>query len=95
MVVMHIVSISVAKAKLNELVDDAMSTHEHVTITKNGTRAAVLLSADEWESIQETLFWSAQRGIHEDIAEADRAYVVGDVLGEDEVRARLGTPKRT
>ncbi|MGB8382122.1 MAG: type II toxin-antitoxin system Phd/YefM family antitoxin [Dermatophilaceae bacterium] len=91
---MRTVPISVAKAKLNELVDEAVSTHEHVTITKNGTPAAVLLSADEWESMQETLFWSAQPMIREDIAEAERAYAAGDTLGEEDVRARLGVPKR-
>ena len=91
---MRTVPISVAKTKLNELVDDAVSTHERVTITKNGTPAAVLLSADEWESMQETLFWAAQPAIREDIAEADRAYVAGDTVSEEHVRARLGMPKR-
>ena len=91
---MRTVPISVAKAKLNELVDDAISTHEHLTMTKNGTPAAVLLSADEWESMQETLFWSAQPGIREDIVEADRAFGAGDTVGEEQVLARLGVPKR-
>lgn len=62
--------ISAVKDRLNELVDAASTTHEQVTITKNGSPAAVLIGADEWESIQETLFWLSQPGIHESIAEA-------------------------
>ena len=45
---MQTVSISTAKSKLNELVDEAVTTHEHVMITKNGSPAAVMLSAEEW-----------------------------------------------
>lgn len=59
--------------KLSELVDATSITHEHVVITKNGTLAAVLVGADEWASIQETLFWLSQPSIREPIAEADIA----------------------
>ena len=37
---MKTMSISAAKAKLNELVDDAARTHEHITFTKNGSPGA-------------------------------------------------------
>lgn len=91
---MQTVSITTAKARLNELVDDAAKTHEHVTITKNGEPAAVMVSADEWESIQETLFWQAQAGIRDDIEEGRRAQVSGDTWSEEQVRARYGVARR-
>ena len=91
---MQTVSITTAKARLNELVDEATRTHEHVTITKNGEPAAVMVSADEWESIQETLFWQSQPGIHEDIEEGRRAQAAGATWSEDQVRARYGVPTR-
>lgn len=91
---MQTVSITTAKARLNELVDDATRTHEHVTITKNGEPAAVMVSAEEWDSIQETLFWQAQPGIHEDIAEGRRAQAAGQAWSEKQVRARYGAPRR-
>ncbi|MHB8319659.1 MAG: type II toxin-antitoxin system Phd/YefM family antitoxin [Acidimicrobiales bacterium] len=56
--------------KLGEAVD-AMSTTDEVVITKNGTPGAVLIGADEWESIQETLFWLSQPDIRESVSEAD------------------------
>ena len=48
--------ISKVKDRLNELVDAAALTHEQVFITKNGSPAAVLIGAAEWEELQETLF---------------------------------------
>ena len=55
--------ISKVKDRLNELVDAASLTHEQVFITKNGSPAAVLIGAAEWEELQETLFWLSQPGI--------------------------------
>lgn len=43
------------RAQLSRLVEDAERTHERVEITKNGRRAAVLLSAEDYDSLVETL----------------------------------------
>ncbi len=91
---MRTLPISKVKDKLNEYVDAVAITHEQVTITKNGSPAAVLIGADEWESIQETLFWLSQPRIRETIAEADRDITAGRTDGEDEIRAAFGVPKR-
>lgn len=85
-------SISAAKAKLNELVDDAVRTHEHVTLTKNGSPAAVMISADEWESIQDTLFWQSQSGIREDLVQAEQDIATGNTVSAEDLRARYGLP---
>lgn len=44
---METLPISKVKDRLNELVEAASVTHEHVTITNNGSPAAVLIGADE------------------------------------------------
>ncbi len=54
----------------------------------------MLIGADRWESIQETLFWLSQPGIRETIAEAEGDIAVGRMYGEDEIRAEFGVPKR-
>lgn len=87
---MQTMSISAAKAKLNELVEDAVRTHEHVTITKNGAPAAVMVSAEEWESLQETLFWQSQPGINGDVAAARGEYEAGQTVSGEEIRRRYG-----
>ncbi|NKB81371.1 MAG: type II toxin-antitoxin system prevent-host-death family antitoxin [Nitrospirales bacterium] len=44
-----------AKHKLSAIVQEVNETYERIVITKNGTDAAVLLSADEYEGLLETL----------------------------------------
>ena len=91
-VLMKKVSISAAKAELNELVEDVGRSREHITFTKHGAPVAVMVSADEWESIQETLFWQSQPGIRDDLAQAEQDVATGDTVSAEEVRARYGLP---
>jgi prevent-host-death family protein len=86
--------ISKVKDRLNELVDAAAITYEQVTITKNGSPAAVLIGVDEWESIQETLYWLSQPGIRESLAEAEADVAAGRVFDEAQIRGAFGVPKR-
>ncbi|MGI8433618.1 MAG: type II toxin-antitoxin system Phd/YefM family antitoxin [Nocardioidaceae bacterium] len=91
---MQTLPISQVRDKLNELVDEARLTHEQVTITKNGTPAAVLVAADEWASMQETLFWLSQPDIHEDIAKGRAELAAGETMSEDQARAQYSVPKQ-
>jgi len=52
---MKILSLSEAKMKLSKLIEDVRATDEEIVITKNGSPAAVLISADEFESWKETI----------------------------------------
>jgi antitoxin YefM len=57
---------SAARANLYRLIDEAASTHEPVLIT--GKRSnAVLISEDDWRSIQETLYLLSIPGMRESI----------------------------
>jgi prevent-host-death family protein len=44
-----------ARAQLSKLVDSAERTHERFDITRNGRRAAVLLAAEDFDSMRETI----------------------------------------
>ncbi|WP_343602666.1 type II toxin-antitoxin system Phd/YefM family antitoxin [Mycobacterium sp.] len=79
-----------AKAKLNELIDSAINTHERVTITRHGKPAAVLMSVDDLEALEETLYWQSQPGVHEDIAKAREEAEAGALMTEAEARRRYG-----
>lgn len=87
---MTTVPIRIAKAKLSEYVDRAVSTHEHVTITRNGTPAAVIISAEEWECLQETLFWMSHDA-RDDVAAGLSEHGSEVTLSEDQVRQMFGT----
>ncbi len=43
------------RAQLSKLVDEASSTHERIEITKNGRRAAILIGADDYDALRETI----------------------------------------
>jgi prevent-host-death family protein len=68
---MRTVSVSEARAHLNEYVEAAESTHEEIVITRHGRPSVVLLAADDLESLQETIFCLSQQGIRATVAEAD------------------------
>lgn len=86
---MRSVALSEAKDKLSALIDEAEHEHEIIHITRHGRQAAVLMSVDDLESLQETLFWLSQPGIHEDLAVSQREIQAGNTLSLDEVRERL------
>lgn len=91
---MRILPISQLKSKINEYVDAVSETRDQITITKNGSPAAVLIGVDEWESIQETLHWLSQPGIVESVAESEADIAADRTYGEDEIRAAFQMPRR-
>jgi antitoxin YefM len=91
---MKTVPLGEAKDKLSGLVDEAESTHEIITITRHGRAAAVLMSADDLESLHETLYWLSKPGIRESIAEAEREYAAGETTAGQDLRAEFGLPPR-
>lgn len=52
---MATVPFSEAKAHLSELADRVEAQHERVLVTRNGRPSFVLVSADDLESLEETL----------------------------------------
>ena len=70
---MKTLSLSEAKSKLSSLVDEVSRRDEEVVITRNGRPAAVLVSADEYDSWQETNAVRADAGLMREIKTGLRA----------------------
>lgn len=87
---MTTVPLTEAKARLNELVDQVVRTHERVTITRYGRPAVVLVSVDDLESLEETVYWQAQADVGEDGAAARDEAAGGELHDEASVRRRYG-----
>ena len=87
---MTTVPLTEAKAKLNELVDEAVRTHDRVTITRHGRPAVVLLAVEDLETMEETLFWQAQPGVAADVAQGREEIAAGTLSDEAAVRRRYG-----
>jgi antitoxin YefM len=63
--------------------------HERVVITRNGRAAAVLISPDDLDALEETLPVLTDAEALTDIREADAAYARGDVTRGVEAVGRL------
>lgn len=66
-----------------------MTTHARFDITRNGKRAAVLLSADDYDSLLETLDVLADANLVRDIRDALAEVEAGDVESHEQVVADL------
>jgi prevent-host-death family protein len=65
---MTVLKVSEARANLYQLIDETAQSHQPVTIT--GKRHnAVLVSEDDWRSVQETLYLVSIPGMRESIIE--------------------------
>jgi prevent-host-death family protein len=58
------------KARFSELVDQVSRTHQRVVVTRNGRPAAVLVSPDDIDTMQETLEVLANRDLLEQLVES-------------------------
>jgi antitoxin YefM len=78
---MAFLSVAEAKDKLSAVVNDVASTHEHYTITRNGTPVAVVLPIDDLEALEETIFW-LEREIAR-LRSGEPPAQGGDITGEE------------
>ena len=83
--VMQTLPLAAVKASLSSIVDQVEGTHERVMITRNGRPAAVVVSVDDLESLEETLSILSDPAARQRLAAADREVAAGDVVGEDEL----------
>jgi antitoxin YefM len=74
-----------ARAQLSKLVEEASSTHERFEITRNGQRAAVLLGADDYDALQETIAVLGDSQLLRDHLDGVAALGRGDSLEEAEL----------
>lgn len=76
------------KARLSEIVDGIEDRHERVTLTRNGKPAAVLISPDDLEALEDTLeILSDPRAVAE-IRKARQEISRGKGITADKLRAR-------
>lgn len=90
MLAMRSVPLTEAKDKLSALVDEADTTHEIIQITRHGRVAAVIMSADDLESLNETLYALRNPNIAEELMQADADYAAGNTVSGEQIRKRYG-----
>lgn len=76
------------KARLSEVVDKVQDQHERVILTRNGRPAAVLISPDDLETLEDTLELLSDPRAAAEIAKAREEITAGKGIELDELKRR-------
>lgn len=80
MVMSEILPLALVKSRFSELVDRVERQQDRVVVTRNGHPAALLISRDDLESLEETLAVLSDRSLSEQIRASEQA-VAGEEPG--------------
>ncbi len=81
-------SLAHIKAHLSEIVDRVELQHDRVILTRNGRPAAVLVSPDDLEALEDTLDLLSDPQALKEIEEAREEISERQVVDADELRAK-------
>lgn len=91
MVMSNTLPLATIKARLSEVVDRVERQHDRVVLTRNGRPAAVLISPDDLEALEDTVELLSDKTAMEEIAAARQDAAAGRVFSADEIRAKYLT----
>lgn len=76
------------KKRLSEIVDGVEQRHDRVLLTRNGRPAAIILSPDDLEALEETLDILSDPKAMREIRNAERDVDAGKVVSGEELRSK-------
>lgn len=88
---MTTVPLRTVKDQFSQFVERVQREHERVTVTKNGQPAAVLLSVDDLESLEESLAILSDPSTMEAIRQGEAAMAEGEYIEGVEAAKTLVT----
>ncbi len=83
---METVPLTDVRSTLSSVVERVETTHERVTITRNGRPAAVLINPADLEALEETLDVLSDPATMRQLRQGEAALAAGDVLDEAGLR---------
>lgn len=86
---MTTLSVAAARATFSKLVESAATTHERFEVTRNGNRAAVLIGADDYDGLVETVAILSDSDAVAAIRSGIKDLETGRTETADEVRAAM------
>ncbi len=84
----EVLPLAEVNAKFSEMVDRVEQQHERITVTRNGRPAAVLMSAEELDTLEDTLELLSDPAAMAEIQEARLEVRAGRTVPADELRAK-------
>ena len=88
MVMSETLPLAEIKAHLSEIVDRVEREHDRVVLTRNGRPAAVIISPDDLEALEETLAILSDAKAMRAIRKAEADLDAGHFVSADELRAK-------
>lgn len=88
LVVSETLPLAEIKAHLSEIVDRVEREHERVVLTRNGRPAAVIMSPQDLEALEDTLELLSDPEALKDIKKARGEVARGRVVSAEELRAK-------
>lgn len=89
LVMSEILPLAEVRARFSEVIDRVATTHDRVVVTRNGRPAAVVISPDELDALEETLAILSDPDARARVEEARHAVAEGDVVDENHLRRLL------
>ncbi len=86
---MTTLAVADARANFSKIVDLASTTHERFEVTRNGSRVAVLLGADDYDGLVETIEILSDPELMAGILEGERDIAEGRVYSSEQMRAAM------
>ena len=91
---MTILPLNDVKTRFSAIADEVAATHDRVIVTRNGRPHVMVISIDDFESLQMTRELLAEPGAVQDILAADQEISAGDYHTLDDLRAALEERQR-
>lgn len=89
MVMSETLPLATVKSKFSEMVDRVERTHDRIIVTRNGRPAAVLISPEELESLEDTLELLSDPDAMAQLKESQRDHDDGNFITGDDLRSRF------
>lgn len=81
-------SLTEIKARLSEVVDRIEREHDRVVLTRNGVPAAVLVSPDDLQALEDTLDLLSDRAAMAEIEAARSEVACGEISDAEQLRSK-------
>jgi prevent-host-death family protein len=85
-VMSEVLPLAEIKARLSEMVDRVQGHHERIVLTRNGRPAAVLISPDDLEALEETLDLLSDSEALGEIRRSQQEIARGELVTAQELR---------
>jgi antitoxin YefM len=86
---MTTLSVAAARGSFSKIVEAAETQHERFEVTRNGNRVAVILGADDYDALVETLAILSDSATLDDVRAGLGELARGDTFTAEEVRASM------